>query len=146
MRTIPPFLLLAGLAVFGAVVGGCALPDAWSEPQADGVPLPEGDIEDGRRAFLAHGCALCHGATGESAFPTPATTHAGPMIGGAQSEWSAYEMAEAIIDASCEVPPEFREPRVTDDGTPDSPMAEYADVLTLQELADLVAYMRYLSE
>ena len=146
MRASPSFLLIAGLAALGVVAGGCGLTDRWSEPQADTVPLPEGDIEDGRRVFLAHGCALCHGATRESAFPSPATTHAGPAIGRPQGEWSAYEIAQAIIDASCEVPPAFRQEQVIEDGTPDSPMAEYADVLTLQDLADLVAYVRYLGE
>ena len=140
------WLPLAGLALLGALAGGCAMTDIGSADEVDSAPLPVGDVEDGRRAFLAHGCALCHGATRESAFPTTATTNAGPMIGRPQNGWTAFELAQAIVSPSHDVPPQFQGKRVLDDGTTDSPMAEYVDVLTLQDVADLVAYSRYLGE
>ena len=50
--------------------------------------------------------------------------------------WEGPDIARAILEPSHEVPP----------GQEESPMAHYADALTVQDLADLVAYVRYLGE
>jgi mono/diheme cytochrome c family protein len=153
MRATPSLLLLAGfgltgLAVFGWALGGWSLGggEKTAGSQAGAVSLPAGDAETGRRAFLANGCALCHGGTGETDFPAPATAAAGPEIGSPQGNWSTNELARAILDPSHEVHPDFQEQRLNEDGTPASPMADYADVLSVQELADLTAYVHYLGE
>ena len=59
-----------------------------------------------------------------------------------QKDWSWGGLARAIVE------PEHRETLSTLPGTPDHPMItmRYADELTVRELADLLAYIRYLGE
>jgi mono/diheme cytochrome c family protein len=129
--------------VIGGLIGW-ALGDQWSDSSAESFVLVATDVERGRREFQLHGCALCHVATGERALPAPASTSSGPEIGAPQAGWSDHAIARAIVDPSHDVPPAYAISRT--DGKVESPMAAYSDALTVQELADLVAYIRYLGE
>ena len=82
---LPLFVALVLAAVIGVLVW--SLSDTWSNASGDSMLLTGGDAEHGRRAFLAQGCALCHLASGEDAFPTPASAASGPEIGKPQATW-----------------------------------------------------------
>ena len=106
------------------------------------IGLPAGDVEAGRRVFATKGCTLCHRAAGETNLPAPTSTTPGPELGPLQKDWSQGGLARAIVQ------PEHREALSSLPGTPDHPMTSmrYADELTVRELADLLAYIRYLGE
>jgi hypothetical protein len=129
------------LAVLGLVLLGCGNDTNGSERAIVGVPLPTGDHERGREAFRSQGCTLCHRATGELDLPAPVSVNTAPEIGIAQVTWSASDLTRAIVDPSHRF-----EPDSPDAGAQGSPMLDYIDELTLRELADLLAYIRYLGE
>ena len=127
------------LGLLGLSTLGCADNVSGSERQLVGVPLPPGDHERGREVFRSEGCRLCHGATGEVSFPEPVSVTPAPEIGLPQANWSTSEIATAIVDPSHRFTPERLE-----DAQPRSSMLDYSEELTLGELADLLAYIRYL--
>ncbi len=103
--------------------------------------VPDGDPKAGRALFIKLECYSCHQVEGEK-FPGSATERqTGPDLTGIGPEHPAEYLAEAILNPHAVI---ITEPGYTgQDGL--STMPSYADLLTLQEWIDLVAYLRSLT-
>lgn len=109
------------------------------EPQARGFSLPPGDVDRGRAAFVELGCAQCHKVVGE-----PELEVADPRLeislGGRTTRVKTYgDLVTSIINPSHRI--SATGPGTTNaDGT--STMRVYNDVMTVQQLVDLVTFLQ----
>lgn len=103
--------------------------------------VPDGDHKAGRAVFIKLECYSCHQFEGEK-FPGSATERqTGPDLTEIGAEHPAEYLAEAILNPNAVI---ITEPGYTgQDGL--STMPSYADLLTLQEWIDLVAYLKSLT-
>jgi mono/diheme cytochrome c family protein len=103
--------------------------------------VPDGDPQAGRATFIKLECYSCHHIGGEK-FPGSGTERqSGPELTGMGGEHPAEYLAEAILNPNAVI---IMEPGYTgQDGL--SIMPSYADLLTLQEWVDLVAYLKSLN-
>lgn len=135
MRT-KGFLLVTFL---GFLWSGC---QDVEERAARGMVLPAGDVERGQQAFVDLRCHSCHEVAGlEDELPRPT---ADPMVdvvlgGLSVREPTDGELLTAILNAPHELYPAGEEERITVEGT--SRMTNYNDVITAQQLIDLVAFL-----
>lgn len=131
-----------------------------------GLVLDEGDPVAGRLVFAAMQCYTCHQVAGEK-FPAPTANPSVPVALGSQlAKKPRHKLADSIIYPSHEIAKKLKTvkfynydyiPRevtrvveedyenVTIDGAL-SRMDDYGDVITVQQLADLVAYLQSLPE
>ena len=107
-----------------------------------GFDLPDGDIDQGRAAFEELKCHVCHEVSGlEDAFPRPV---AQPLVdvklgGLAMREPADGELVTSIINPSHAIYPAGEEWRMI--SGEESRMANYNEVITAQQLIDLVAFL-----
>jgi hypothetical protein len=126
-------------ALVAFVLVGC---QAVEEREARGFALPQGDVDRGQQAFVDLKCHSCHEVAGlENVLPRPSVT---PMVdvvlgGLAVREPTDGELVTAILNPPHELYPGGEEERITVEGT--SRMANYNDVITAQQLIDLVAFL-----
>jgi len=103
-----------------------------------GFSLPPGDPQAGRALFADYGCNACHAVPG-----VPRAEAGGPVtveLGGKVSRVKTYgELVSAIVNPSHRTPPGYARAEVTRDG--ESLMTVYNEVMTVQELIDLVAFL-----
>ena len=114
--------------------------DAHGTPEGWTFRLPEGDPKAGRRAFVDFECYKCHPVPGEN-FPTSeGSGDVGPDLSWMGPLHPAEYFAEAILNPNAVLTegPGFLGP----DGK--SRMPSYTESMTLQQLVDLVAYLRTL--
>jgi mono/diheme cytochrome c family protein len=102
--------------------------------------LPRGDPAQGREVFAKLECYKCHEVKGES-FPAPADpASAGPELASETRHHPPEFLAESIVNPNAVIDePRFRAP----DGS--SRMPSFNDSITVQELIDLVAFLRSLA-
>ena len=104
------------------------------------VHLPEGDANRGQELFVSLGCASCHNVVGAE-LPEPAA--AGPvrvLLGSRTGRRMSYgQLVTSIVNPSHKLAGRYRTDEVSADGV--SLMANYNDVLTVTQLADLVAFL-----
>ena len=113
-------------------------------PQGWKFTFPQGDPGEGRKVFVELECYKCHEVKGE-AFPQVAETDkgVGPELSQMAGMHPAEYLAESIINANAVVEEEDREKGyLGEDGR--SKMPDYNDVLTVKQVADLVAYLNSL--
>ena len=117
------------------------LHDAGGVPPGWRFTLPEGDVPAGRKAFVDLGCHSCHAVKGEAFSPAGDDAHVGPELTAMGSHHPAGYFAESIVnpDAIVVDGPGY------DDDEGRSRMPAYPD-LTVLQLADLVAYLRSLTD
>jgi hypothetical protein len=104
--------------------------------------LPEGDVEQGRQAFVDLKCYTCHEVAGlERELPSPTATPVTDVkLGGvAMREPTDGELVTSIINPPHELYPGGEEERITSGGV--SRMANYNEVITMQQLIDLAAFL-----
>ena len=94
--------------------------------------MPKGDSAKGRAVFEKFECYYCHEVRGEQ-FPYP-TEHA-PELSQMGSMHPVEFFAESIMNPNAVVPKTYREA----DGK--SPMTNFAEKMTVQELVDVSAYV-----
>jgi mono/diheme cytochrome c family protein len=101
---------------------------------------PNGDVENGRAAFAKFECHACHEVRGET-FPAPGETgKLGPELSMMGPLHEVDYFVEAIINPSAAI--ERGKGYQAADGS--SKMPSFNDSMTVQELIDLVAYLRAL--
>ncbi|HXV62295.1 MAG TPA: c-type cytochrome [Vicinamibacteria bacterium] len=111
-------------------------------PSARGFALPAGDAEQGRAAFVELKCYTCHEVAGlERELPRPtATPVVDVKLGGlAMREPTDGELVTSIVNPPHDLYPGGEEERITSGG--ESRMANYNEVITAQQLIDLVAFL-----
>lgn len=129
-------LILPALLVLTLPLMALSCPEA--DRTATSIVLPAGDPEAGRRDFVSLGCALCHAAAGDRGIPEFAASEPGPVIGPDQAGKSTAVLVQAILNPSHR-PPDSQANQVP------SPMPDYNEV-TVRQLSDVIAYIRYLGD
>lgn len=126
------FLLAAAVAL----LSGCPMgPDS---PR--GFALPEGDVDAGRQAFMALRCNDCHTADGVALF-NQSETDIAITLGGRSTRVTTYaELVTSIINPSHRLSAYHPRTETAVDG--ESRMHNYNDVMTVQELIDIVAFLQ----
>jgi cytochrome c1 len=113
---------------------GHGAPDGWK------FSLPKGNAAKGRDVFVKLGCFTCHEVRGQR---FPGATGAGD-VGPELSEMAAHHDEEFFAEAILNPNVIIDEPRWRAvDGT--SKMPSFNDVMTVQELVDLVAFLKSLA-
>lgn len=133
-------LPVAGFALLLALgagwAAGCALPSSRV-----GMCLPEGDVQAGKAAFGELMCYTCHAVASPTAgFPAPTASPPVPVALGAESVRPTRDQwVRSIVDPSHDIEPGYREELVSEGKL--SRMGDYSHLLTVRQLADLVAYL-----
>ncbi len=111
--------------------GGHGTPEGWR------FTWPAGNPAAGREVFVKLECYTCHEVKGER-FPAPDPGKVGPELSGMAGLHPAEYFTEAIINpnAVVEEGKGYRAP----DGQ--SKMPSYNELVTVQEVIDLVAYLK----
>ena len=109
-----------------------------------GFSLPEGNIIIGEKVFIQYQCQACHALKGYEddslikEFETPV------QLGGTSPLVKTYaQLVTSIINPSHKLAPRsqsIKEKLMNDDGS--SKMRVFNDVMTVQELIDLVAFLQ----
>jgi hypothetical protein len=129
------------IVVCAGILQGCVGPES-----AFGFRLPAGDEEAGRRAFGSLQCNACHSITGVEA-PAESAIDVTVTLGGDVSRVKTYgELVTAIINPSHKLAPGYRDEDVSADGESLMASTHLNQVMTVQELIDIVAYLQPLYE
>ena len=136
--------ILAALAValVTAVVRAQVSGRTESYEVVDSVVLPMGDAVAGRQAFQDLKCHICPRVSGETAFSPIAPLQA-PMLNATLQLQAGSDIAAAIIAPSHSLSirtSEAVKAQMSRQGL--SPMGDFSRVLTVRQLADLLAYLR----
>ena len=124
--------------------GGYALPKGWR------FALPPGNADAGRKAYADFECFKCHEVQGEQ-FPAPKADQGGvgPALSGMGPMHPAEYFAEAIIDPNASAAWRIKHHKEEKKGYlgPDgnTKMPSYNAAMTVQQLVDLVAYLKSLT-
>ena len=119
-----------------------ALTASGCDRDAQGFALPDGDAERGRADFVSLGCSDCHNVMGE-----PGLNEIDPqaeivvILGGPSSRVQTYgNLVTSIINPSHHVRRGNQEMMANPDGS--SRMRSYNEVMTVQQLVDLVTFLK----
>ncbi|MEL6361794.1 MAG: c-type cytochrome [Pseudomonadota bacterium] len=135
MAYIQRILPFVGIA---ALIASCDM----SPKSGYGFSLPDGNGEDGKTAFIAHGCLSCHSVEGlEDERKEQLASELNIRLGGKTTRIATYgELVTSIINPSHRLARGYEKDDVSIDGV--SKMLVYNDVLTVTELSDLVAFLQ----
>ncbi len=126
-------------------IAACAvtLQGCFNDPEsARGFRLPPGDAEQGKLAFADLQCGACHIVQG---MDEPPESMADPRVtlGGDVTRVKTYgELVTSIINPSHKLARGYLEEEVTADGESLMATAQLNQVMTVQELVDLVAFLQ----
>lgn len=120
-----------------AAIAGCA-PGPTS---GKGFTLPKGNIEPGQAAFISLKCHACHSVAGVQLPEIAAELNPQVQLGGEVPRINTYgELVTSIINPSHKLAQGYSKELVSIEG--ESRMKIYNDVLTVQQLIDLVAFLQ----
>jgi len=107
-----------------------------------GFRLPDGSPERGREAFVALRCNACHQIEGLD-LPFQGTGAASVTLGGRTVAVKTYgELVTSIINPSHKLARGYPAEDVSSDGESLMSIAYLNDVMTVQQLIDLVAFLQ----
>jgi sulfur-oxidizing protein SoxX len=125
------------LALFSCVL---AL-TACGRESAFGFRLPDGNAEAGREAFVALRCNSCHEVHGVALEHLGGLTQVG--LGGPTTRVRTYgELVTSIINPSHRIAPIHRDQGAAVEGESVMSYAYLNDVMTVQQLVDVVAFLQ----
>jgi mono/diheme cytochrome c family protein len=146
-RSLAALLLALAPAILLAQTTGPAGAAKPSSRQSHGTPrgwkltLPAGDPARGRATFARFECYSCHEVKGH-AFPAPGNREAiGPELSAMGPRHAPDYFLEALVNPSATI--ERGKGYQASDGS--SKMPSYNESMTVQELLDLVAFLRSLA-
>ena len=133
---IKPFQYLTVLLSF-SVIGQVCLTSCTREGR--GFALPPGNMEAGKAAFTNYSCNSCHSVADIKWKGTESDPHV--ELGGEVSKIKTYgELVTSVINPSHKVAYKYLQ---TDTGQVEvSKMKNYNEVLTVQDLVDIVTYLQ----
>lgn len=106
-----------------------------------GFRLPDGNADSGRAAFVSLRCNSCHVVEGVAIEHLGGPAHV--VLGGETTRIRTYgELVTSIINPSHKIAPVNRAEGATAEGESLMSYAYLNDVLTVQELIDLVAFLQ----
>ncbi len=132
------FLLGFALPLAGLILSSCG--DQGTR-LGKGFRLPEGDLARGRAAFVELNCNRCHSVEGEEIPGIAAGT--GLVLGGKIQRVKTYgELVTSIIDPKHTLAPGYAD-RLdkTQRETAESPMPLYNQIMTVQQMTDIVTFL-----
>jgi hypothetical protein len=120
------------------LIQGC-----FSGPESPiGFRLPDGNAEQGLRAFEDLQCYGCHAVQGVE-FPSGRTDSVSVILGGNVTRVKTYgELVTSIINPSHKLAPGYKDEEVTIDGASRMELAYLNEAVTVQQLIDLVAFLQ----
>jgi L-cysteine S-thiosulfotransferase len=123
-----------GLVALAAVLAACG-------PKSPlGFNLPDGDATRGRTAFVELRCNACHEVAGLDLGYRNGPVHV--TLGGKTTRVRTYgELVTSIINPSHRLAPRYPEDQVAVNGQSLMSAAYLNDVMTVQQLIDLVAFL-----
>jgi len=124
-----------------AALAGLALLSGCGPQSSFGFRLPDGDASRGRIAFAELRCNACHEVDGgDIAY----TGSAAPVtLGGDSLRIKTHgELVTSIINPSHRIAPRARADEAVVDGESRMATAHLNDVMTVQQLVDLVAFLQ----
>lgn len=128
-------VLSAASLIMTASVGCTPAPSSGK-----GFTLPEGDRDHGERTFVAMNCHQCH-TVAATDLPLVDDREMAIRLGGEVPRIGTYgELVTAIINPSHRLAKGHLTEDVSEDG--ESLMKNYNDVLTVNQLIDLVAFLQ----
>ena len=129
---LPTLLILSASMTF---LVGCGADSGW------GFTLPAGNADVGETLFTSLDCNSCHVVAGNSAIRQPDSPQLSIPIGGSVARIKTYgELVTSVINPSHRLPRNLPQGAMTEDGQ--SAMRNYNEVLTVQQLIDLVAFLQ----
>lgn len=138
-KYIPLFMILLGVLIIGiAYIQSLNERPTATVPKKWHFTLPEGDAKAGKTDFLRLQCFVCHkNALSEIAKVPPDTKWQGPDLTTGYEKLPDTYLAESIIKKHTNVADPFYTPGDSLEG-----MGKYNQHLTVQELVDLVAFLK----
>ena len=129
-------VLLICLAIL-LLAAGCAP----TKNSPAGFRLPEGNIEQGKLAFVELNCVQCHtiaGKEGEFAYDSPREIQV--VLGGETTRVKTYgQLVTSVIYPDHIILPKYREDYTDRDGN--SEMPDFTEEMSAKQLIDLVTYL-----
>ncbi len=116
---------------------------ACSDPKSGrGFTLPEGEAERGKAVFSELACSSCHSVSGhEDLRPEGFEPEMTVALGGETPRIATYgELVTSVINPSHRLARRYSMEAVSEDGV--SKMRNYNDVMTVDQLIDLVAFLQ----
>ena len=103
--------------------------------------LPAGNPVEGRRVFVELGCSRCHDVAGED-LPAPVIDPPVPIVIGERSQSRPTDawLVTSIIHPNASISKPYLAETKTDAGA--TRMVDFAEVMTVRQLIDLVAFIR----
>ena len=127
-------LFVIGIAILIAV--GCSP----SPKSGKGFTLPEGDLARGKATYERLQCNACHTTEGIEQIATAEGAPKPIVLGGEVYRIRTYgELVTSVINPSHRIAPGYAPDDVAVDG--ESKMKNYNDVMTVQELNDIVTFL-----
>ena len=125
--------------LFFFLTGSLFLSENGCTQQAKGFALPEGSIENGKINFVGLNCNSCH-SIADIAWEGVENKDVLVGLGGHTTEIKTYgELVTSIINPSHKIARTFDMGERKESG---SPMSNYNEVMTVQELVDIVTFLK----
>lgn len=106
------------------------------------VQLPQGDARRGRQAFVDLRCNACHEIEGFDA-PTAIIAETRVLLGGQTANIKTYgDLVTSIANPSHRIIRGYPPETVTVDGVPLMTLINLNEVMTVQQLVDLAAFLQ----
>lgn len=119
-----------------AVLLACA--NQWDQ---GGVHLPQGDAAKGREAFVDLRCHACHEMEGFNP-PTPIVAETRVLLGGQTARVKTYgDVITSIANPSHRIAGGYPPEAIAVDGVPLMTLIHLNEVMTVQQLVDLAAFL-----
>lgn len=122
------FILLCG----GLFISSC-------NEQARGFALPAGDIEEGKATYKRLACNTCHSIS-EIEWKGGSDSLKIHLGGEVPKKKSYGDLVTSVINPSHKIAQRYKQKTVTEEGL--SKMKNYNEVMTVQELIDLVTFLQ----
>ena len=103
-----------------------------------GFALPTGDIEAGKESFVSMSCNECH-STSDIEWRGNAENIHHPLGGDVSVVKTYGELVTSVMNPNHKIAKKYKEN--LEDGAP-SPMINYNNIMTIQELVDIVSYLQ----
>jgi L-cysteine S-thiosulfotransferase len=128
-------------AVLAIVCGLTILSGCDNPKSAKGFSLPDGDVEKGKAVFIQLQCNACHVVPGIEQLATEGEPALSIALGGEVARISTYgELVTSVINPSHKFPKGYPLAMTQKDGV--SRMKNYNDVMTVEQLIDLVSFLQ----
>ncbi|MGD2132283.1 MAG: c-type cytochrome [Maricaulaceae bacterium] len=129
--------IITGAAIAAVVLAACG------EMEGIGFALPPGDADAGRAVFVDMACADCHSVVGDEALRTGVTLGMDVPLGGPTSRIRTYgELVTSVINPSHRISEQYQTEEFTRDGESRMSLRYYNQVMTVDELIDVVTFLQ----